>query len=276
MTLSLRLRYNGYRDVILSHSTNSEMLEKIACSALSSFNIRKHNVLYSLQMTKSREAYESQHTVRQHQSILVATRQSRSQSAGVGNSGEISNQARRGLDRDTGDSSSKNSSIPVARFLPYKRASSSANSPNGTRQGKTQELDSFVNPPFAPPPPHSRRVDAKGSLIVPPGLGIASSYSRSGRSRTRVRPSSANARTCGKPGAGRGVGVDPKGATTNVKTEIQTTWQRVEKGVARYDVETPVPTGNRRQVKSLSRQSIWVRHKAKMPRSATAAIYYSM
>lgn len=168
----------------------------------------------SLQTTKSREAYESQQTVYLHRPSSTVPRRPRPQSAGAAGAAFGNHAARTGVvDRDNVFVGSTKYSPSVPRSSSPARGGTGgggSGGSNGRRDRSQAPFDRTRGPPFVPPPPYSRRVDG-GGVAMPAaaatGVGGDTSSDRPGRYRTRVRPSSADARAYGgKPGAGRGVG----------------------------------------------------------------------
>eukprot|EP00903_Cladosiphon_okamuranus_P012027 g11292.t1 len=140
------------------------------------------------QTTKSREAYEAQQLAFLHRPISSsAPRRSRPQSAGsAGWSGS----------RERGGSSKSVAGFPNPPSCPpplYHRSSSRPVGGGGA-PGRGASLDTAT-----PPAPSLAATNANGGGV------------RLGKPRTRVRPSSANARVYGRPGAGQGVGGDGGG-----------------------------------------------------------------
>lgn len=141
-------------------------------------------------MTKSREAYETQQVAFLHRPSARSSRRARPQSAGGGWNGR-EHTGSNGCVKEDG----------IATPAPGR---SSVPGVGGIGRGGKASFDHPGGPPSVPPPPFSRRVDG--------GVGSATTTNASGapirlgKHRTRVRPSSANARVYGRPGAGHGVG----------------------------------------------------------------------
>ncbi|CAM9172618.1 unnamed protein product [Ectocarpus sp. 12 AP-2014] len=147
------------------------------------------------QTTKSREAYEAQQLAFLHRPFTAsASRRPRPKSAGAG-----SWDGSRDLPR-VGGGGTKESSFPSPPAYPPP-AYSPAPGTGGSGHGSGA-------PRGHPPPPFGRRV-SRGSGSSANGGDARSA--RPGKPRTRVRPSSANARVYGTPGAGQGVGVGAGG-----------------------------------------------------------------
>ncbi len=144
---------------------------------------------YRPKTTKSREAYEAQQLAFLHRpfSGSSAPRRPRPQSAGASGWG-------RSRDRGgSNNSQAKENGYPRQPPYPppeYHRPSIPGVSDGGER-GRESSSD-------AGPPPCGRESDNASARH---GAGT-----RLGKPRTRVRPSSANARVNGRPGAGQGVG----------------------------------------------------------------------
>lgn len=152
-----------------------------------------------VQTTKSREAYEAQQLAFLHRPFASsASRRSRPLSASAAGSWNGS--------RDRPGSGAKDNGFPNPPPYPppvYHRSSSPGIVGGGGGRGKGASFD-HLNPP----PPFVRDSEnstpaaiAAAAAAAPNGTGT-----RLGKPRTRVRPSSANARVYGTPGAGQGVG----------------------------------------------------------------------
>lgn len=148
-----------------------------------------------LQTTKSREAYEAQQLAFLHRPFTAsASRRTRPQSAGAGSW----NGSR---DRPGGGGGgTKESGFPSPPCYPPPVYYPAPGTGGSGRGGGV--------PRGHPPPAFGRRV-SRGSGSSANGGDPRGA--RPGKSRTRVRPSSANARVYGTPGAGQGVGVGAGG-----------------------------------------------------------------
>ena len=146
------------------------------------------------QTTKSREAYEAQQLAFLHRPVSSsAPRRSRPQSAG--SAGWSSGRDRGGSSK----SGAKENGFPNPPSCPppvYHRSSSRSVAGGGGR-GRGASLDTSTE---ATPPSSATAANSSGGGV------------RLGKPRTRVRPSSANARVYGRPGAGQGVGGGGGGA----------------------------------------------------------------
>lgn len=154
------------------------------------------------QITKSREAYETQQTAFLHrQSPTTTTSRVRPQSAGGNWNGSSRERSGDRAARANGFSSS-----PPPRPPPVSRAASPGGAHDAGRGGRAS-FDHPGNQPFIPPPAFSRLVTSAAG-----GGSGGGGVSRLGKPRTRVRPNSANARAYGRPGAGHGVGGSQAGS----------------------------------------------------------------
>lgn len=165
------------------------------------------------QMTKSREAYESQRMVYSHRTSTTTTLRPRPQSAG--GSSRQSQVPCAGASCGVVVDSNKLCRSAAAYSLVSHRGGSCGSPRNGSssrsgRQG--QSKDSRGPPNHGQPPLDSHReLEVRAPIMaVAFGPGEMRANVRPGKPRTRVRPSSASARAGGRPGAGRGAGEDPK------------------------------------------------------------------
>lgn len=163
------------------------------------------------QITKSREAYETQQTAFLHrQSPTTTTSRARPQSAGGNWNGSSRERSGDRAARANGISSS-----PPPRPPHVSRAASPGGVNDAGRGGRASfGRASFDHPgsqPFIPPPAFSRLVTSAASG------GGGGGGSRLGKPRTRVRPNSANARAYGRPGAGHGVGGSQTGSSETME-----------------------------------------------------------
>ncbi|CAM9655573.1 unnamed protein product, partial [Sphacelaria rigidula] len=163
------------------------------------------------QITKSREAYESQQTAYLHRASPTAASSRRSCPQSAGPSRASSN------DKEYTTGSVKYAARVPRSASPGGKVGAAVDGDAGDMGGIDKGMDRAMprngdqhrGPPFIPPPPFSRRVDGATGMTPTMTSGVRRVGGRPGRARTRVRPSSAGARVYGKPGTGRGVGGEP-------------------------------------------------------------------
>lgn len=191
-----------------------------------------------VQITKSREAYETQQVAFLYRPSSNTYRRSRPQSVGGG--------WKDGRDRSNSSGKVKDNNFPSP--LQYQPLDTKPSSPgrgegvNCNGRGRRAYFD-HPGPPFIPPPPFSRRVD-RGMMTAVVVDGGNRGSTRMGKPRTRVRPSSANARVSGRPAAGQGVGGGKVGSCSTVLRKVHIARQVADSGPGIKDDTMATARGN--------------------------------